>query len=118
LKAKEQRKQQGQLKTQVRYFISSEKTDAEKFNAAIREHWGIENKLHWVLDVTFGEDDSTKRAGTAAENFSIISKIAINLLYQYNDAKGAKKASMKTKRKKAGWDNEYLQAILFNANKI
>jgi len=118
IESKRTKKATGATETQVRYFISSKKTSAEKFNVVVREHWSIENKLHWVLDVTFGEDNSTKRAGTAAENFSIISKIAVNLLYQYNDAKGAKKASMKTKRKKAGWDNDYLQAILMNINKI
>ena len=118
IESKRTKKATGATETHVRYFISSKKAGAEKFNTAVREHWGIENKLHWTLDVTFGEDQSTKRAGAAAENFSLISKIAVNLLYQHNDAKGAKKTSMKIKRKKAGWDNEYLKAILVNANKI
>lgn len=105
----------GITETQTRHYISSAEAGAQKFNEAIREHWGIENRLHWTLDVVFAEDGSTKRAGTAAENFSFISKMAINLLYQYNDKRGARKISMKTKRKKAGWDNGYLLAILANS---
>lgn len=105
----------GVTEIQTRHYISSAASTAQKFNEAIREHWGIENRLHWVLDVAFGEDDSTKRAGTAAENFSFMSKIAINLLYQFKDKRGARKVSMKTKRKNAGWNNDYLVAILTNS---
>lgn len=105
----------GVSQTQTRHYISSAVSTAQKFNEAIREHWGIENRLHWVLDVAFGEDGSTKRAGTAAENFSFISKMAVNLLYQFNDKRGARKVSMKTKRKNAGWNNDYLIAILVNS---
>ncbi len=101
--------------TQTRHYISSAVSTAQKFNEAVREHWGIENRLHWVLDVTFGEDGSTKRAGTSAENFSFMNKMAVNLLYQYNDKRGARKVSMKTKRKNAGWNNDYLIAILANS---
>lgn len=82
----------------------------------VREHRGIENKLHWILDVAFGEDKSTKRAGNAAEDFSFISKIALNLLQKHDDKRGAKKISIKTKRKKCGWDNDYLLTILKGAN--
>lgn len=106
----------GITETQTRHYISSAVSTAQKFNEAIREHWGIENRLHWILDVAFGEDGSTKKAGTAAENFSFISKMAVNLLYQYKDKKGARKVSMKTKRKKAGWDNNYLVAVLANSS--
>lgn len=105
----------GEKETQVRHYISSIDTAADKFNAAIREHWGIENKLHWILDVCFGEDASTKRAGTAAENFSFVSKIALNLLNQSDDKKGSKKLSIKRKRKKADRDKNYLLAILNKA---
>ncbi len=87
---------------QVRYYISSAISTAKKFNEAIREHWGIENNLHWILDVAFNEDNSMKRAGYAAENFSVISKIAVNLINQHEHKKGARKLSKKTKRKKAG----------------
>ena len=105
----------GVKETQVRYYISSALSTAKKFNEAIREHWGIENNLHWILDVAFNEDNSTKRAGNAAENFSVISKIAVNLLNRYEHKKGARKLGMKTKRKKAGWSNDYLMAILAKA---
>jgi len=97
---------------QTRYYISSHKGDAAFFNHAVRAHWGIENKLHWTLDVAFGEDKSTKQAGNAAENFSFISKIALNLLKQYEDKRGAQKVSIKTKRKKCGWDKDYLLKVL------
>ena len=105
----------GITETQTRHYISSVVSTAQKFNEAIRAHWGIENKLHWVLDVVFNEDNSTKRAGTAAENFSFISKMAVNLLYQFDYKKGTRKVSMKTKRKRAGWDNDFLVAILAKA---
>ena len=102
----------GTTETQTRYYITSHKADAQFFNHAVREHWGIENKLHWVLDVAFGEDGSTKRAGNAAENFSFINKIALNLIQQHDDRRGAKRISVKTKRKKCGWSKDYLTTIL------
>ena len=111
-------KSTGATETQIRYYISSKKADAEIFNNAIREHWGIENKLHWTLDVAFGEDKSTKRAGHAAENFSFISKIALNLLKQHHDYRGVKRISIRTRRKKSGWDKNYLLNVLANSNKF
>jgi len=108
----------GAMETQVRYYISSKQADAATFNGAIREHWGIENKLHWTLDVAFGEDKSTKRAGHAAENFSFISKIALNLLKQHHDYRGAKRISITTKRKKSSWSKEYLMAVLTGIDKF
>ena len=77
-------------------------------NSAIRQHWGIENKLHWVLDVGFGEDLCRKRQGNAAQNFSLINRIALNLLKQDKTCK----LGMHGKRLKAGWDNNYLLHIL------
>ena len=108
----------GNKETQTRYYISSRKADATFFNQAVREHWGIENKLHWTLDVAFGEDKSAKRAGNAAENFSFITKIALNLLKQCDDRRGAKKLSIKTKRKKCGWDKDYLINVLNGNDKF
>lgn len=102
----------GTIETQTRHYISSIAKDAEYFNTAIRRHWGIENRLHWVLDVCFGEDNSTKRAGAAAVNFSCITKIALNLLYQSSEQKGAKKLSMKRKRTKADRNSNYLLSLL------
>lgn len=103
---------------QARYYISSHQGNAAFFNHAVREHWGIENKLHWSLDVAFREDKSTKQAGNAAENFSFINKIALNLLKQYDDRRGAHKVSIKTKRKKCGWDKDYLLQVLNTANQV
>jgi predicted transposase YbfD/YdcC len=108
----------GVMEKQVRYYISSKVADAETFNNAIREHWGIENKLHWTLDVAFGEDKSNKRAGHAAENFSFISKIALNLLKQHNDFRGVKRISIRTRRKKSSWSKDYLMAVLAGIDKF
>ena len=66
--------------TATRYYISSLKTSAEYFQKAIRLHWAIENKRHWTLDVAFSEDASRKRIGNSAQNFTMITKIALNLL--------------------------------------
>ena len=68
--------------------------------------------------MAFGEDKSNKRAGNAAENFSFISKVALNVLQQHDDYKGKRKKSMKTKRKKAGWDNDYLATVLAGIDKL
>ena len=92
---------------ETRYYISSLGLDAERMSSVIRSHWSIENNLHWQLDVTFNEDDDRKR-NNAAQNFSVISKVALAMLK--NDK--TKKNSIKTKRKGAGWDNEYLHLLL------
>ena len=72
----------GKTEREIRYYITSLKPDAKRLNASIRRPWGIENKLHWVLDVGFGEDLDRKRAGHAAQNFSLLNRIALNLLKQ------------------------------------
>jgi predicted transposase YbfD/YdcC len=90
--------------TATRYYISSLKTSAEYFQKAIRAHWGVENKLHWTLDVAFSEDASRKRIGNSAQNFSLITKIALNLLKNEKTAK----QGVKGKRFKAALDNQYL----------
>lgn len=92
---------------ETRFFISSLELNAERMSKAIRSHWSIENNLHWQLDVTFNEDDDRKK-NNAARNFSCISKVALALLK--NDK--TKKNSIKTKRKGAGWDNQYLHLLL------
>lgn len=81
---------------------------SKEFEHIIRSHWSIENKLHWVLDIAFLEDQSRKRDGNAAQNFSVLNKIALNLLK--NDKKI--KVGIKGKRKKAGWDNSYIEHLL------
>jgi len=92
-----------------RYYISSlPGDDAEFLGLLIREHWGIENQLHWSLDVTFREDDSRVRKGHGAENLALLRKIALNLLKQET----SRKASIRSKRKLGGWDHDYLLKLL------
>jgi predicted transposase YbfD/YdcC len=96
----------GKTETQERFYISSLKADSD-FNRLIRAHWGVENGLHWVLDMTFREDEQRKRANHAAKNFSIIRKIALNLL-----KKEPGKESLRTKRLRAAWNKDFLIEIL------
>ena len=93
---------------ETRYFISSILLSAQHLNGYVRGHWGVENSLHWSLDVSFNEDHSRKRAGHAAENFSRLNRISLNLLK--NDK--VSKRGIKGKRLMAGWNNGYLLKIL------
>lgn len=77
-------------------------------HAYIREHWKIENQLHWVLDVQFYEDDSRIRKDNSPENMAIVRHIALNLLNQEKTSK----VGIKAKRHRAGWDNDYLLKVL------
>lgn len=92
----------------TRYYISSLLAEPKDFQKAIRSHWSIENKLHWTLDVAFSEDASRKRTKNAAQNFSILNKIALNLLKNEKSSK----IGVKSRRMKAGWDNRYLIKVL------
>jgi len=103
-------KSSGLNETETRLYICSVIPCAEKIGKSIRAHWGVENSLHWVLDVAFREDNSMKTNPIAAQNFSIINRIALNLLS--NDK--SKKRSVKGKRLDAGWDNDYLLKIIRN----
>lgn len=94
--------------TSTRFYISSLLDTAKNLQRAIRLHWGIENKLHWVLDVAFSEDASRKRTGNASQNFSILSKIALNLL----KIEASEKQGIKGKRLKAAYDQNYLLKVL------
>ena len=97
------------VSSERRYFISSlSGMGAESIGRMIRNHWGVENKLHWSLDVSFGEDDCRIRKGFGAENVSRLRRIALNLLKQDETTK----CGIKSKRHKAGWDEKYLQKIL------
>lgn len=84
-------KSTGQVTEEKRYYITNKKAKAENFNKDIRSHWSIENNLHWVLDVTFGEDASRKRQKFAAQNFNTINKIALTLLANEKTIKASKK---------------------------
>ena len=94
--------------TATRYYISSLVNNAKEYQKNIRSHWGIENKLHWTLDVGFSEDASRKRNKNAAENYSILLKIALNLLINEK----TEKQGIQGKRLKAGWNNKYLLKVL------
>ena len=94
---------------ETRYFISSVKhNDAEKFGHYVRAHWGVENNLHWRLDMAFDEDQCRIRQGYAAQNMAILRHISLNIL---SSDKGHK-VGIKIKRKMAGWDNDYLLKLL------
>lgn len=94
----------------IRYYISSLEAEPALFNSLIRSHWSIENNLHWMLDVTMGEDASRKRAKNSPQNFSIVFKTALTMLKRYKPYKG--KPSVKTKRKMGGWSDEHLSAMM------
>jgi predicted transposase YbfD/YdcC len=93
--------------TQRRFYISSLSADAERMAQAVRSHWSIENRLHWVLDVSFREDASRIRKGSGPENVAVLRRIALNLVRQ-DDRPG----SLRQKRKRAGWDDTYREEIL------
>lgn len=82
--------------------------EVERFAHSVRSHWGIENQVHWVLDVAFNEDASRVRKDHAPENLALLRHVALNLLRQDTSAK----SGIKAKRLKAGWDNDYLSRIL------
>lgn len=91
------------------YYLSSHAGTAAELAGFIRGHWGIENGLHWVLDVVFREDDSRVREGHAGANLATLRRVAVALLRR---APGRKRATTPTKRKKAGWDDDYLLQVL------
>lgn len=93
-----------------RYYLVSLDGGVEQFAHAVRSHWGIENQVHWVLDVAFNEDASRIRKDHAPENLALMRHVALNLLRQDASAKGG----IKNRRLRAGWDNDYLLHLLAN----
>lgn len=104
---------QRQTSSERRYYISSTASDAKRIGDAARAHWGIENSVHWVLDVAFREDASRICKDHAPHNVAILRHIALNLLKQEKTAK----SSVRTKRLRSGWDDAYLIKVLQLAEK-
>ena len=102
-----ERRQGDRRQTETSYFISSLPPEADRLLRAIRQHWGIENSLHWTLDVIFHEDDARLRVGNGAENFAVLRRMALNLLKQH-----PAKMSLKRKRYKASLDENFLLELL------
>ncbi|BAZ85991.1 hypothetical protein NIES806_21960 [Dolichospermum compactum NIES-806] len=102
------RKVNGKTKVETGYYISSLTNNAKLLGESVRTHWGIENSLHWVLDVAFREDDCRIRKDNAPQNFAVIRHIAVNLLGKEK----SQKLGTKSKQFCAGWDDEYLEKIL------
>lgn len=101
--------EKGKMRTERRYFIASFKEQcAARLGVLARNHWSVENNLHWMLDVAFGEDDSRVRIGNAAENLSRVRRIALAMLKREKTAK----VGVKGRRKMAGWDRKYLLKVL------
>jgi predicted transposase YbfD/YdcC len=98
----------GQISTERRYYLSSLPLDIERFSRAVRGHWGIENKLHWIMDVRFGEDQSRARTRYAAENLATLRRLALNLL----KSEKTKKRGIRGKQNNASWDHAYLLRLL------
>ena len=109
VKIESTREIKGEISIENRYYISSlDGSDAKKAHNTVRSHWGVENGLHWKLDVGFLEDNCRVRNGSGAENFSVLRRIALNLLQQEKTAR----VGINNKRLMAGWDNRYLLKIL------
>jgi predicted transposase YbfD/YdcC len=98
----------GKITAEIRHYLSSAKLPPEALAAAIRSHWRIESGLHWVLDVGFREDASRVRERNAARNLALLRRIALNLVR----ADSTLKASLKGKRKYAGWDNSFMATLM------
>jgi predicted transposase YbfD/YdcC len=100
----------GKVALERRYYLGSARLDAAAFARAVRGHWGIENRLHWVLDVVFKDDLSRLRTGHAPENMAVVRHMAVNLLRQATPS-----TSLKNRRKRAGWNTAYLERLVRQA---
>lgn len=106
------RQTNGKRTTSVRYYISSLPMDAQRFAHAVRSHWSVENSLHWTLDMSLREDDSRMRSGYSAENFAMLRRFAIGLMRRDTTSK----RSLKGRRRRCGYADEYLERLLFNSD--
>ena len=97
----------GEVSRSRRFYITSADLDAKRFAAAVRAHWGVENRLHWVMDVVFHDDLCRLRSGAAPQNMATVRHMALNLIKTAND-----KSSIKVRRKKAAWSTQYLENII------
>lgn len=97
----------GKIQRETRYYLSSTTLSAKMFARVVRGHWGIENRLHWMLDVVFREDLARLRSGNAPQNMAIIRHTALNLLSRSKPI-----TSFKNRRKKAGWNTDYLETVI------
>ena len=105
----EARRERGdEVERETRYFLPSLPCDGVRFAHAVREHWGIENSLPWVLDVSFNEEACRIRKDTGAQTFSVLRHIAVNLLRR----ESSHKRGIKARRKRAGWERDYLLQVL------
>ncbi len=102
----------GKASDDVRYFISSLPARVKRLAEVVRSHWGIENGLHWVLDVAFHEDGMRQRDRNGIQNLALLNRLAVSLLRQDKTVKGG----VKCKRKAAGWDDDYLLHLLFHSD--
>jgi predicted transposase YbfD/YdcC len=100
----------GKIEHERRYYLCSAKLDAETFARVVRAHWGVENRLHWVLDVVFHDDLARLRSGHGPENMAIVKHMALNLMRSTKAT-----ASLKVRRKKAAWNTTYLGDVLRGA---
>ena len=100
----------GQMSEEVHFFIGSRLMSAEKYGTALRGHWGIENKLHWHLDVTLAEDANRVQQRQGAENLALVRRLAVALLKRHPG-----KESMACKRLAAAYDTDFLEEILQNS---
>jgi predicted transposase YbfD/YdcC len=108
IKPERAEKKTGKISREARYYISSLKEGADRFNAKVRQHWAIENNLHWSLDVIFNEDALLMKSGNSAVNFSIVNKMALALL----DKERSTKMSKPSKRLTAAINDEYRSLVL------